>query len=126
VASGSTAEEAAQMVLAHRTSVSHWIRAYLAQGLEGLYITEGRGRQAQVDAEELDRYIRQSPRAFGIELNRWTLKALAQAVPSLKGLTEPGVKKALERYGYGYKRGQPHLHSPDPDYEQKKGLWTKR
>jgi hypothetical protein len=38
-------------------------------------------------------------------------------------MSTAGVKKALERCGFAYKRGQPHLHSPDPEYEAKKGQW---
>jgi len=91
----------------------------------GIRDGEGRGRPSHVEREELDRYLRQSPEVFGLDLARWTLSALAQTVPSLKGMTQAGVKKALERHGYAYKRGQPHLHSPDPDYEEKKGLWIK-
>jgi len=76
-----------------------------------------------VQLEELERYVRQSPRAYGLPQTRWTLRALAQTVPSLKGFTDAGVYYALVRAGFRYKRGQPHLHSPDPEYEEKRGGW---
>jgi len=125
LASGMEASRVADIVLAHRVSVGQWAKRYLEEGAAGLKIREGRGRPSHVEREELDRYLRQSPEVFGLDLARWTLSALAQTVPSLKGMTQAGVKKALERHGYAYKRGQPHLHSPDPDYEEKKGLWIK-
>jgi transposase len=126
LASGKSASLAAEAVLAHRVSVGAWAQRYLAQGAKGLEIARGRGRPTKVEAEDLGKYLRQSPRVYGIELTRWTLSALAQAVPSLEGMSSAGVKKALERSGYSYKRGQPHVHSPDPEYEAKKGRWTKR
>lgn len=125
VASGKSASLAAEAVLAHRVSVGIWADRYLEKGIAGLEIAPGRGRRTKVEAEELGRYLRQSPRVYGIDLTRWTLSALAEAVPALNGMSPTGVKKALERSGYSYKRGQPHVHSPDPEYEAKKGRWTK-
>jgi len=82
--------------------------------------------QAKADAREIERYVRQSPRNFGIGRTHWTLTTLVQVVPSLRGFSPYGAQKALARAGFGYKRGQPHVHSPDPQYEVKKGLWTRQ
>jgi len=125
MAHGRTAEQAAEAVFAHRASVAEWAKRYLQRGLEGLETAPGRGRRSKIDPEELELYLRQSPEAFGLGRTRWTLALLAQAAPCLKGMTGAGVLGVLRRLGYAYKRGQPHLHSPDPDYEAKKGLWTK-
>jgi transposase len=108
-----------------RQSIYAWKARFLSQGVEGFRILPGRGRKAQADLQELERYLRQSPRRFGIRRTRWSLQALAEAVPSLHGFSAFGVQKALRRAGFGYKRGQPHVHSPDPNYAEKKGLWTK-
>jgi transposase len=108
-----------------RQSIYHWKARFLSRGLEGFRIVPGRGRKAQVDLKELECYLRQSPRHFGVKQTRWSLKALAQTVPSLHGFSAFGVQKALRRAGFRYKCGQPHLHSPDPRYLEKKGLWTK-
>lgn len=125
MACGRTAMDAASTVLAHRVTVSDWACRYLEFGVAGLIIAEGRGRPCQASAEELERYLRQSPRSFGVLRSRWTLRALAEVVPCLQGMSDAGVLQALRRCGYGFKRGQPHHHSPDPDYEAKKGRWTK-
>jgi transposase len=125
LACGKTASEAAEAVLSHRVSVGTWSGRYLQAGAAGLEIAEGRGRPSKVRAQDLEHYLRQSPRSFGIDLTRWSLSALAEAVPCLRGMSPAGVKKALERSGFSYKRSQPHLHSPDPEYEEKKGRWTK-
>ena len=106
-------------------TVYAWLNAYQQHGLAGLRVRAGRGRKPKAQVAQIERYVRQSPRQFGVPRTRWTLQTLAQVVPSLKGFSPFGVQKALARAGYHYKRGQPSLHSPDPDYEVKKGLWTK-
>ena len=105
-----------------RKTLYDWRRRYLATGVEGLRVHKGRGRPAGADLTEIGSYIRQSPRNFGIARTRWTLALLAAVVPSLKGYSRAGVQQALRRAGFRYKRGQPWLHSPDPEYLQKKGL----
>lgn len=125
VARGRSRQEVAEIVCAHRESVGSWVRRYRAEGAAGFAVARGRGKPAQVDGEELEQYLRQSPRRFGLAQNRWTLRALARTVPSLKGLTDSGVYRALVRLGFRYKRGQPYLHSPDPAYAEKRGAWSK-
>lgn len=73
-----------------------------------------------MDEAEVARYVKQTPQNFGLQQTRWTLNALAETVPSLQGLTASAVHYLLKRLGYSYKRGQPTLHSPDPDYDEKR------
>ena len=122
---GKTGREVADFLGVSTTSIRSWVQRFRDGGLDGLAIRPGRGRKPKADATEVERYLRQSPRTFGLTQTRWTLSALAQTVPSLKGFSEMGVWKVLNRMGYRYKRGQPHLHSPDPEYEEKKGPWTR-
>ena len=126
VALGRSIQDAASIACAHRASVGAWVSRFLERGVAGLGIEPGRGRPQQVRREELERYLLRSPREFGLDQTRWTLAGLIEAVPCLKGMSVSGVRKALVRIGYGYKRGQPHLHSPDPEYEQKRGSWQRR
>jgi len=125
VARGRLRQEVAEIVCAHRVSVGAWVRHYRAEGAAGFAVARGRGKPPQVDGQELETYLRQSPRHFGLSQTRWTLRALARTVPSLKGLTDSGVYRALVRLGLRYKRGQPHVHSPDPQYEEKRGAWSR-
>jgi transposase len=125
LAEGRKATELARVFRTSRQSVRAWRLRFAEQGVAGLRVAPGRGRKAQADLAELGNYLRRSPRAFGLSQTRWSLSALAQVVPSLKGFTPFGVQKALRRAGFRYKRGQPYLHSPDPAYAEKKGLWTK-
>jgi transposase len=123
---GRSIAEVAGIFRISRPSVHEWRRRYLEEGIDGLRVRAGRGRKPRANLKELERYIRESPRNFGVPRTRWTLATLAEVVPSVKGFTAYGVQKALARAGIGYKRGQPRLHSPDPSYEVKKGLWKKR
>ena len=64
--------------------------------------------------------LRLSPELYGLDQSRWTLGALGRVCPSLAGMSDQGILKALHRLGFHYKRGQPWVHSPDPEYDEKK------
>jgi len=119
-AQGRTKMEVARCMRTTRQSVGVWVRGFRNHGLDGLRIKKGRGRKPSLGHEDVKEYLYQSPRNLGINRTRWTLELLAKHVPSLKGFTRMGVLKALRRLGIGYKRGQPHIHSPDPKYAKKK------
>ena len=125
LAGGKTITEAAMIFKTSRESLYKWVTAYRGEGTTGLRVKPGRGRKTRADAVQIEQYIRQSPRNFGVTQTRWTLAALANVVPSLKGFTIPGVRQAIRRAGFRYKRGQPSVHSPDPAYDKKKGHWSK-
>lgn len=109
----------------HRESVGRWVKRFAKEGIASIYVAPGRGRKGQADVQELAVYLRQSPRRFGIARTRWTLRLLAETVPSLRGMSDAGVYRTLQRAGFRYKRGQPAVHSPDPEYGEKRGGWTR-
>jgi transposase len=103
-----------------RHAVLAWRRAFAARGALGLEVSPGRGRRSQVDEAEVLNAIQQSPRAFGLTQERWTLAALRRVVPSLRPLRSlRSVQYVLERLGWSPKRGQYRRVSPDPEYEKK-------
>jgi transposase len=120
---GKTRREVAEFLGVSAVSISAWTKRFRAEGVVGLAIRPGRGRPARAQEAEVEQVLRQSPRSFGLAQTRWTLRALAQVAPSLRGFSEMGVWKVLHRMGFRYKRGQPHLSSPDPEYEKKRGGW---
>lgn len=122
---GKTGREVAEFLGVSTVSVSAWAKRFRAEGVAGLAIRPGRGRPARAQQAEVEQVLRQSPRSFGLTQTRWTLRALAQVVPSLRGFSEMGVWKVLHRMGLRYKRGQPHLSSPDPQYDEKRGGWLR-
>lgn len=126
LAAGRSLAETARIFQVSRPAVQRWRDSYCAGGVEALAIRPGRGRKPRADLQELEAHVRQSPRAFGLAQTRWTLSALARTVPSLKDFTPFGVQQTLRRAGFSYKRAQPAIHSPDPEYSKKKAGWTKR
>lgn len=56
---------------------------------------------------------------MGLPRARWTLRLLAGALLWLATLSDAGVHRLLRRLDLRYRRGQEHLHSPDPDYRAK-------
>lgn len=69
---------------------------------------------------ELSELIHQAPINFGLNLSRWTLGAIAKVCCWLKSYTPSGIWRLLRAWRLHYKRGQQHIHSPDPDYEAKR------
>lgn len=117
---GMLAADVAELLEVDRHTVSRWLRAYSAKGLEGLVVRPGRGRKSRVDEEEVMACFRQSPRNFGLLQERWTLEAFRSTVPSLQSLSSlSSVMYVLHRLGLSVKRGQPAMASPDPEYVKK-------
>lgn len=119
VALGASRQQIGALLNVSPYSVGQWCKAYLQSGIEALDIHPGRGRPSRIDVKEIEEYVRQSPRNFGVRRTRWTLQLLAEKVPSLKGLQPHSVWYALQRAGISYKRVEPWLHSPDTDYVKK-------
>jgi hypothetical protein len=59
------------------------------------------------------------PRTHGHAQTRWTLAALRGTVPTFAAASLSGIWRVLARAGLRRKRGRDHLHSPDPDYQEK-------
>ena len=122
LAQGRSVAEVAAFLNVYPTTVYDWRQRFVEEGIGGLSLKPGRGRPARAQGEEIEAYLRQSPRNFGLNRTRWTLADLARVVPSLKDFTPSGVWRALRRCGLSFKRGQPLIHSPDPAYIQKRAL----
>lgn len=73
-----------------------------------------------VEVKALQEQLHQSPRSFGWLTSRWTLQTIQQTCGWLKAYSLSGVWRVLRANGIHYKRGQEHLHSPDPDYATKR------
>ena len=63
--------------------------------------------------------VHRSPELFGIDRSTWTLGGIRSVIGWMHPLTLPAVQRLLERFDLVYKRGQQHVHSPDPLYNKK-------
>jgi hypothetical protein len=63
--------------------------------------------------------LHHSPLLYDVLRSTWHLPSVRQVVPWLAKLSLPGVCKLLKRLQVCYRRGQAHVHSPDPLYDQK-------
>ena len=71
--------------------------------------------------ETLRNLVQRDPRSVGIERSRWTLRILRDHCAPWLGLKSlSGLWQALKRAGIHFKRARDYVHSPDPDYEEKK------
>lgn len=120
VVEGHTREEVAAMLPYSAASIGKWVAAFAERGAQAFAIAPGRGRHSRVNDQEVLDCLRVSPERYGLEQSRWTLKALEQACPSLNGMSDQGILNVLHRLGFRYKKGQPWISSPDPDYALKK------
>jgi transposase len=109
-------------------TVGEWVAAYTRRGIVALVVRPGRGRKPAYARAGLSRagaaaavleVLHRSPRVAGLECSRWTLAALLATILWLGGLSLSGLSHLLERLGIRYRRGQEHVHSPDPRYDEK-------
>jgi len=63
--------------------------------------------------------VRRDPRLFGIAGTRWTLAKIHEYCAWLRTATPGGLSRLLARLEISWKRGRPHIHSPDVNYTAK-------
>lgn len=109
-------------------TVYGWRDRFLAEGVDGLGIRPGRGRKPargdrtpeEATAEVLD-VVRRDPYQLGFTRARWRLEDIRDAcAPWMGDLSLSGVWRILDRLRISYQRGRDHVHSPDPDYLEKR------
>jgi transposase len=77
------------------------------------------------DLLQLQEWLRQSPRDFGLPTSRWTLSGIA-VVCAAKGLTprrvsDETIRDAMKRLGLKWQRAKRWIESRDPAYARKRG-----
>jgi DDE superfamily endonuclease len=70
--------------------------------------------------QELRHLLEQAPQQVGVEKSRWQLSLIGRSCSWLKDYSPSGIWRILRALSIHYKRGQQHMHSPDPTYEEKK------
>ena len=103
----------------HRRSVSRWLNAYCARGLDGLQPRRAKGATAKIPAtlaEEVRRWVIEGPAQQGLDRAGWTHEELADHLLKTKGIrtSRSAVQRFCAKIGirlyrptYHYLRGDP-------------------
>ena len=103
----------------HRKTVTRWLNAYCADGLDGLRPTKAKGRPAKIPpalADEVRRWVIDGPAQQGLDRANWTHEELADHLLKAQGIrtSRSAVQRfcakidiRLYRPTYRYLRGDP-------------------
>jgi transposase len=113
-----------------KEAVRLWLRAYEANGIAGL-IDQPRPPRVRVKSEQIeeavDEIIHRPPSEFGFDRSTWSLESITEYVLASRGVQVglQTVREVLAEKGYRWRRAKHSVISPDPDYQAKKGQWTR-
>jgi transposase len=103
----------------HRKTVTRWVNAYLADGLDGLRPRKATGKAGHIPpalADEVRRWVIDGPAKQGLDRANWTHEELADHLLKTKGIRTSrsavqrfcsGIGVRLYRPTYRYLRGNP-------------------
>ncbi len=113
----------------HHDSVSKWIRAYKADGAEGISSTKATGRPPKLSDKQIARLRRiiigKTPRQLNFGVNLWTTSVIADVIERLFDvrLHETTVHRLLHRIGLTPQKPVRRAFRRDPDQIHE---WTTR
>jgi len=107
-----------------------WLRSYETAGIAGLVEQPKPGRpriKSKQIAEAVEEIIHRPPTDFGFDRSTWSLEAMVEYVFKSRGVQVgmQTVRDVLYEMGYRWRRAKHSVTSPDPDYQGKKGQWTR-
>ena len=103
----------------HRKTVTRWLNAYCADGLDGLRPKKAKGHPGKIPkalADEVRRWVIEGPAQQGLDRANWTHAELADHLLKAKGIRTSrsavqcfcaGIDIRLYRPTYRYLRGNP-------------------
>ena len=107
-------------------TTAKWVERFRGQGMAGL-ARKPRATPPPPVRGRLEGWlpgvIHESPRALGLEQDRWTLRALQSLCEEQTGerCGLESIRRALHGFGHSWKRAKRAIASPDPEYKEKKG-----
>jgi transposase len=113
-----------------KEAVRLWLRAYEAKGIASL-VDHPRPPRARVKSKQIEEaveeVIHRPPSDFGFDRSTWSLESLTEYVLASRGVQVglQTVREVLAEKGYRWRRAKHSVISPDPDYQAKKGQWTR-
>lgn len=132
------APEIAKIADLHLINVREWINRFNKIGINSLRERFSPGRPKVITSQKRRRIIallKIKPKVFGLPLNSWNLRDLAETVIKqkiVKNISHEYIREIIAEEGYSYKRSKRWITSPDSEYDLKKtslrkrlGIWTK-
>ena len=104
----------------HRKTVTRWLNAYCAAGLDGLRPKKAKGQPGKIPAalaDDVRRWVIDGPAKQGLDRANWTHEELADHLRKTQGIqtSRSAVQRFCARIGirlyrptYRYERGNPH------------------
>jgi transposase len=106
--------------------IKDWIRAYKAQGMQGLEKKQRTPNAHQIivrkeKRDNLVRLLHESPKIHGINRASWFLADLSATYQKIYGIaiSTSSISSYLKKEGYVYRKAREVLTSPDPDFREK-------
>jgi transposase len=129
---GFKAPEIAKYVSLHLNKVRKWIRRFNREGIECLLPRYSPGRPLEITPKKrikIIRLLKTKPTTLGLSLSSWNLRDMAKVIEERKiveSISHVHLWRVIKEEGYSYKRSKRWITSPDPEYEVKKSVLTKR
>lgn len=116
---GRARQDIATDLRVHRKTVTRWLNAYCAQGLDGLRPRKAKGKPSKIPAavaDEIRQWVIDGPAAQGLDRANWTHEELADHLLKTHGIRTS--RSAMQRFcsqrdirlyrpTYRYERGDP-------------------
>lgn len=96
---GRARQDIAADLAVHRKTVTRWLNAYAAGGLDGLRPRKAKGQPARIPpalADEVRRWVIGGPAACGLDRANWTHEELADHLLKTKGIRTS--RSAVQRF----------------------------
>jgi transposase len=124
VAQGMTCPEVATLLGDAPRTVQYWVKRFEQDGLAGLAEKERPGRPASLtpeQVEEIERVLRQLPRAFDLGVNLWDGKTLSAFVKK-RYRVQLGVRQCQRLFrhlGFRLRKPRPAIAHADPQLQRR-------
>ena len=119
VAQGMTSPEVAKLLGDAPRTVQYWVKRFEQDGLGGLVDQERPGRPSflsEQQLEEIDRVLRQTPRAHGLGENLWDGKTLSAFIEQ-RYRVQLGIRQCqrlFRQLGFRLRKPRPAIAPADP------------
>ena len=133
-ARGEAVPSIARALSCDEQTVRNAIHAFNQQGLAALCAASSRPHhlatvlKEDVTADMFKAVLHRPPRDFGFQTSLWTLDLLVKQCVRLgwmpREVSIEAMRQTLQRLGINWKRAKHWITSPDPLYQEKKGLAT--